>query len=327
MARYAAGSSLMVCSQPCCARCDALDCQVHHAFPTQQMDEQHVASVLSAGGFKSRVIPEKRATPPSVAPASRPREDLRPIRALKVGPNFRRAEISPAPRVAWLPLGALVVDEAYQRALAANGERLIRKLAANWDWRRFKPLSVAVTGDGRYEVIDGQHTAIAAATNGAIEQLPCLILDAATLAEKSGAFVGINHDRLTLTQFALFRARVAAGDDLTALAVNEALAATGAHLIETVSRGKVDYPVGTLACVSTLMTVVRRGDQALLERILRIAIESETRLVSSTIVAGLERVLQADSRQPTADSRQPTADSRQMCGWPTPCASSEPTLW
>jgi hypothetical protein len=41
---------------------------------------------------------------------------------------------------------------------------------ANWDWRRFKPPVVARTATG-LEVIDGQHTAIAAASHPDVLQI------------------------------------------------------------------------------------------------------------------------------------------------------------
>ena len=76
-------------------------------------------------------------------------------------------------------------DEEYQRELSSKSIRQIRKIAANWDWSAFKAPSVARTDDpDLYEVVDGQHTAIAAATNGNVGFLPCLLMDADTLAQQ-----------------------------------------------------------------------------------------------------------------------------------------------
>lgn len=216
--------------------------------------------------------------------------ELRPIVALEEGPRrLARNPIPPPPKIAWLALDQLVIDPEYQRGLSEASRRLIRRLVERWDWNRFKPLSVASCGGGVYEVIDGQHTAIAASTHGAIETLPCLVLDAATRAERSAAFVGINSDRIALTPFALYRARLAAGE-LEAVAVSEALSASGAQLLESL-RYDVDYPAGSLACVSSLLQIVRRGGAPRLSRLLKIAIAAEITPVPSGILKGLEEAL------------------------------------
>ncbi len=59
----------------------------------------------------------------------------------------------------------LLVDERYQRGLSERSIKLIRKIVSEWDWRAFKPPVVVDVGAG-LEVIDGQHTAIGAATHG-----------------------------------------------------------------------------------------------------------------------------------------------------------------
>lgn len=204
---------------------------------------------------------------------------------------LKRNPIPPPPRISWLRLEQLVIDDTYQRGLSEASRRLIRRLCENWDWNCFKPLSVAPTSDGQCEVIDGQHTAIAAATHGAIETLPCLVLSATTRAERSAAFVGINRDRVALTPFALYRARLAAQDP-EAVAVDAALSAAGAQLLETL-RYDVDYPAGTVACVSTLLQIARRGGKARLARVLKIAMAADITPIPSAVLKGLEEIVAA----------------------------------
>lgn len=201
------------------------------------------------------------------------------------GKKLKRNPIAPPPKIAWLALNQLVVDEEYQRALSANGMRLIRRLVETWDWNCFKPLSVAAVGDGRYEIVDGQHTALAAATHGSIETLPCLVLDAATLAQRSAAFVGINRDRLALTPYALFKARVSA-EDPEAVAVQAAIDEAGALLFESIN-SVLDYQPGSLACVSSLLIVVRAIGQAKLTRVLKICIEGSLTPIPSSAIKGV----------------------------------------
>jgi hypothetical protein len=139
--------------------------------------------------------------------------------------------------------------------------------------------------------VDGQHTAIAAATLGSIETLPCLVLDAATRAERSAAFVGINRDRVSLTAYALYRARLIAGDP-EAVMVNNALVAAGATLHESI-RQKETYPPGALACVSTLLQIVRWNGEALLTRVLKVACEAGLSPVPSALIRALAELMRA----------------------------------
>lgn len=185
---------------------------------------------------------------------------LRPVAAISVaGKPLRCAPVAPAPRVAHLAIDQLVIDEGYQRGLSAAGMRLIRRIAESWDWSSYKPLSVAPCGDGRYEVIDGQHTAIGAATNGAIETLPCLVLQAGSVAERAAAFVGINRDRISLTPYALFRARVAA-EEPDAVSVQQAVLDAGVELRPNFTNYE-QPPAGAVACVSTLLLIQRSAKQ------------------------------------------------------------------
>src|SRR4051812_39902397 len=76
----------------------------------------------------------------------------------------------------------LYVDDQYQRALSRKSHALIRKIVANWDWGRFKPPVVAEEEYG-FDVIDGQHTAIAAASHPGITKIPVMIIEAPTQIE------------------------------------------------------------------------------------------------------------------------------------------------
>jgi hypothetical protein len=215
---------------------------------------------------------------------------VRPLAPLdEPGAKLKRNPIPPPPRIAWLALDQLVIDEGYQRALSNNSRRLVRRLVERWDWNCYKPLSVAAAGDGRYEIIDGQHTAIAAATHGAVETLPCLVLDAATVASRAAAFVGINTDRIPLTPFAVYRARLAA-EEPEAVAVDAGLRMAGADLVESL-RYDVEYPPGTVACIATLLQIVRRGGKARLARLLKIAIAAEVGPVPSAVLKGMEQIV------------------------------------
>jgi len=68
---------------------------------------------------------------------------------------------------------------------------------AGWDWAKFKA-PVAVMTDAGLELIDGQHTAIAAATHPEIATIPVMIVDVDKRAERAAAFIGHNRDRVAV---------------------------------------------------------------------------------------------------------------------------------
>lgn len=218
---------------------------------------------------------------------------LRPVKPIIEASNkpLKRAPIPPPPKIAWLNVDQLVIDESYQRALSEKGIRLIRRLVESWDWNCFKPLSVAAAADGRYEVIDGQHTAIAAATHGSIEMLPCVVLTADTKAARAAAFVGINRDRTALTPYALYRAKLAAGDE-EAVAVDEALAVSGGTLRESY-RYDDEAVVGEVYSISTLLRIVRGHGKNRLARLMKMAIAAKIGPVPASLLKGLNEIVSA----------------------------------
>jgi hypothetical protein len=58
-----------------------------------------------------------------------------------------------------------------------------------WDWCRFKPPIAAWAADG-LEVIDGQHTAIAAGCYRDIESSPVVLVEAVEQEVHASAFIG-----------------------------------------------------------------------------------------------------------------------------------------
>lgn len=117
-----------------------------------------------------------------IAPMNMP--DITPGGADMAEPKFERA--NPAD---------LLVDEGYQRNLSERSVKLIRKIVSHWDWRTFMPPVVVRTKLGMH-VIDGQHTAIAAATHPKIKDIPVMVVKADEVADRARAFLGRNRDRI-----------------------------------------------------------------------------------------------------------------------------------
>ena len=146
-------------------------------------------------------------------------------------PATSRLKVNPPlgvmPTLQFCLLGQLQVDEAYQRSLAVPGSQtLIRQIAMFWNWDLCQPLVVARRDDGALFVVDGQHRLAAARLRSDIPQLPCVIASYASTADEAASFVALNQQRRPLNALDIFRATVAAEDDV-ALAVVAALADHG----------------------------------------------------------------------------------------------------
>ena len=123
-------------------------------------------------------------------------------------------ERGPVPELRWLAISDLVVDDAYQRPIAAQGLKTIRGIVEAFDWRMFAPVVVCPIEGGLYAIVDGQHRTTAALTCG-IERVPALIIQADRTMQAK-AFGAINGQVTKIMSTALYKARLAADDPLAA---------------------------------------------------------------------------------------------------------------
>lgn len=174
-----------------------------------------------------------------------------------------------APEFEWLNPRDLFVEEAYQRDLSENSIGLIRRIVAGWSWARFKtPICVRIEDwDGVLVCIDGQHTAIAAASHPGIEKIPVMIVDARDVADRAAAFVGHNRDRIGLTQMAIFYAELASGDPL-AITVAAACKEAGAKILNKSVNLRQKLPAGQTIAVGTIRNIAKRQGGDFLARVL-----------------------------------------------------------
>lgn len=222
----------------------------------------------------------------------------RPITALAVQGLAPAVPPTPKPEITWISPSELLVDEAYQRDLSEASHKLIRRIVEGWDSRRFKPPIVAWTEAG-LEVIDGQHTAIAAETHPDIATIPVLIVDAAVQADRASAFIGHAKDRLGITAAQIHHAAVTAGD-ADALTVARVCAAAEVTLLRLPPAGAIYKPRTTIAvaAVRAIVASETEGDAVFILRTLADAglapiTASQIRAVQNLITApefvGLDR--------------------------------------
>lgn len=185
----------------------------------------------------------------------------------------------------------LLVDEAYQRGISERSVTLIRKIVGDWDWRRFKPPVVAETPEG-LEVIDGQHTAIAAASHPMITTIPVMVVAASEREGRAKAFVAHNRDRINITPTQLHNAAVAAGDE-DAMTVSQVCDRAGVTILRNPPPQGVFKPGETVA-VSTVRAMVNRRGAMKARIILQALAEAKCAPVSAAHVKAVEMLLHED---------------------------------
>lgn len=182
---------------------------------------------------------------------------VRPTLPIRM-PDIIPAEVnSPEPEFRWIDPTSLLIDGGYQRSLSERSVNLIRRIVSRWDWARFKPPVVAETPAG-LEVIDGQHTAIAAASHPGISKIPVMVVFAPMQTTRALAFVGHNRDRLGITPAQLFYANLAAGDE-DAQTTQQVCERAGVRILRGPPGGAQFKPGDTMAVVAIHALISRRG--------------------------------------------------------------------
>lgn len=213
---------------------------------------------------------------------------LRPVAPIKA-PDVTPSTLTAKPELTWLPLSALVINDEYQRSLSEKSHRMIRKMVAAFDWGRVKALSVVETEPGTYEVIDGQHTAIAAATHGAVAELPCLITRGKNVQERAADFVGLNRDRLVMTSMQVFFAEHAAGDEQVVDVLQGVKAGGGRVLRSPPPFGR--YQPGDLVCIAALKKLADEGGPAYVHRVVAIGVAAKLAPMMASIVKAVSMLI------------------------------------
>ncbi|GEP09878.1 DUF6551 family protein [Methylobacterium gnaphalii] len=180
----------------------------------------------------------------------------------------------------------LHVDGVYQRDLSENSRRLIRRIVAEWSWRAFKP-PVVVEVDGTLHVIDGQHTAIAAATHPEVDEIPVMIVRADRREDRADAFVRHNRDRTQMTGMQMHFGLVAAGDE-DSLTLQQVCERAGARIL----RGKPSrYQVGDTTAVEVLKALVRRRHAKGAREVVQTCVEAGLAPISAAALKAVETLL------------------------------------
>jgi hypothetical protein len=181
------------------------------------------------------------------------------------------AELGDRPRVVWLGLELLSVDEHYQREIGTAGRAHIHRILRGWNWNRYQPIVVNERADGTYAVIDGQHRLAAARLHPLIDELPCYIVSVPDMAAEAAIFADVNTRRLALTSQQKFYASLAAGEGW-ALNVSRICERAGVRMLRAPPSGAIP-PLSILAPY-TLQKILQQIGAGPLETALRLIAEA-----------------------------------------------------
>lgn len=190
-------------------------------------------------------------------------DNLRPV-DIADQPSCQPAD-QPAPRLDWVAIADLAIDDSFQRPLGKSNWAAIRRIAADFRWSRFAPVLVAPLAGGRLSLIDGQHRAHAAALCG-FDSVPAMIVPMAA-SEQAAAFAGVNGQVVRMTALHVYKAALAAGEPW-ALAAHAAVEAAGCRLM-TSNFSQKDKRPGQVFAVALVRQVVEIGQADLLTAGLR----------------------------------------------------------
>lgn len=217
---------------------------------------------------------------------------IRPVAALPKG-TLRgvepSADIGKPPQLDWVEPKSLCVEEDYQRDLSQRSIGMIRRIVAGWRWSKIKPV-ICVRVGNRLAVIDGQHTAIAAASHGGIDKIPVMIVEAASVKERAEAFISQNRDRLALTPMHMHFAALAAGDEI-AVAVDQACRKAGVTILRTGKGERGVYRVGETLAIGIIGRIVSRIGVHNGAKILKVLVDAKRAPIAAHEIAAVQQLL------------------------------------
>lgn len=182
------------------------------------------------------------------------------------------AESEVLPEFEWVAPASLYVEDKYQRRPTSRTLKLIRRIIRDFSWSKYKP-PVCSYGDGKkLFVIDGQHTAIAAAAIPGLKKIPVMIVVSPSVRERAAAFMGHNRDRTAITPPQFYYSSLAA-EDKTALTLAEALRATGATIMR--SNNNPVWVEGQTLAAGVLLVITEKYGKEGVQRVLDILMEAK----------------------------------------------------
>lgn len=222
--------------------------------------------------------------------------NLRPIAPIALPDDVRRAtDFGEKPKMVWVDPCSIYVDDDYQRDLNRRSFALVRRIVEGFAWRKLKPPIVVDVG-GKLHCVNGQHTAIAAATLG-VPKIPVFVVDAGKIEQRADSFVSHNRDQLPMASLDLYRARLTAGDK-DALDVQTVCRLAGVRLRNISPQSKI--APGDCPAIGTIARVVKRRGVKKARAILEALVKAGRAPIAAAEIDAVELVLCVDRLELTA---------------------------
>lgn len=172
------------------------------------------------------------------------------------------------------------VDPKYQRTIK---NKWVNEIVKNYDKSKVNQIILSAHPDGRYSVIDGQHTIEATRkVIGEHAELSAKVFFDLTQEEEAELFYSYNNDRKALTSGDKIRARYAIGEPLV-VSYFDTLDEAGVHWV--ISKKGANYGAHTLSSHATLIRVFNVVGKEIAKRAFSVAKDSNH--FNTQTVAGL----------------------------------------
>lgn len=215
---------------------------------------------------------------------------IRQIRPISNISKLATPVLGGPPTMIWIAPTELYVDETYQRNLSRKSLALISKIIQNWNWAHFKcPIVVRDQATSKPWILDGQHTAIAAATHPDIDLIPVMIVTAESLSDRARAFMGHNKDRIAVTPLQIHHTSIVAKDE-EALAIDAVCAASGIRILKA-PPPKNNYAPGETIALGAIRWIVQKKGAAHAKQVLGALCASGRAPVRADEIKGLSFAL------------------------------------
>lgn len=195
-------------------------------------------------------------------------------------------DIGPTPRLDWVDVAAIRVDENYQRKLK---QARVKQILRDFNWAHFQPVMLAEHGDGTFTVYDGQHRVAAARKHPDVEAVPAMIVELVQDFEEAQAFLGVNVNRTAITTVEKYWAGIEAGDP-DMMAVCAVLEEAGCDVVPPATKSAAP---GLTSSVSAVDRAIKRyGDQAVTDacQTLREAWPKDAHALNGALIQALARL-------------------------------------
>ncbi|MBY3582196.1 hypothetical protein HJA77_13620 [Rhizobium bangladeshense] len=219
-------------------------------------------------------------------------ENIRPIAPIGISGLEPQAPPTGMPIFELVTPTDLYVDPAYQRNISEKGSRQIRRIIEGFDWAKYKPpICAYAEHDGKtiLKVLDGQHTAIAAASNPHIDKIPVMIVEADNTIAQAKAFIGQNIERLGVTTLQLHQAALAAADE-DAQTLELVCSRAGVKVLKTTNAYTGNGTRQTIAIKQIEALINRRGPK-LAREILEVLANAERGPLTAPQIKAIELLM------------------------------------